>query len=259
MRPSLDQLRQALASGPPYDQELLAALKDDPRAGARALYWRCMRAENRALAEQDRAAAMMEFEDEARRNRFERVAGVDEAGRGPLAGPIVAAAVVLKHPVPGLDDSKRLSAEEREDLFIRLHGEGHAVSKAIVAPEEIDQRGIQVANYGAMAQAVRMLEPAPDFLLVDGFAIPGCAIPHKPLVKGDQRSQSIAAASIVAKVVRDRIMAELDKRFPGYGFAFNKGYGTADHLEALRRHGPCPVHRMSFAPIARPSETGSLF
>ena len=259
MRPSLDELRRALAGGPPYDQDLLATLKKDPRAGARTLYWRCMRSENMARNEEERAVAMMAFEEEARRNRFQRVAGIDEAGRGPLAGPIVAAAVVLNHPVPGLDDSKRLTAEQREDLFIRLHGEGHAVGKAIIAPEEIDQRGIQVANYGAMAQAVRMLEPAPDFLLVDGFAIPGCAIPQKPLVKGDQRSQSIAAASIVAKVVRDRIMTELDKQFPEYGFAFNKGYGTAEHLEALRRHGPCAVHRKSFAPIARPTETGSLF
>ncbi|MCP4640494.1 MAG: ribonuclease HII [bacterium] len=259
VRLTLRELRESVAAGPPYDPGLLASLQNDSRAGARALYESCLRRTQRAQAAADRTAAMMRFEDEARANGFDRIAGVDEAGRGPLAGPIVAAAVVLLHPVPGVDDSKVLSAEQRERLFVQLHQENHAIGKAIIAPEEVDHRGIQSANLGAMTKAVRQIEPAPDFLLVDGFAIPGCSIPHKRLVKGDRRSQSIAAASIVAKVVRDRIMCELDKQFPDYGFARHKGYGTEEHLDAIARFGPCPAHRMSFAPLSRPTKTGELF
>ena len=126
-------------------------------------------------------------------------------------------------------------------------------------PADIDHWGIQSANYSAMVQAARALAPAPDFLLVDGFSIPGAPVPQLRLVKGDQRSLSIAAASIVAKVVRDRIMMELDQRYPEYGFGKHKGYGTAEHLAAVRRYGACPAHRKSFAPIAEAPETGQLF
>lgn len=229
---------------------MLAALRSDPRAGAQALYHRCLRRERAVQRRADRLDDMVEFETQARANGFQRVAGVDEAGRGPLAGPIVAAAVVLAEPVEGLDDSKRLSPGERERLFAVLHRGGHSIGVGVVDVETITATGIQAANYAAMLQAAAKLDPSPDFLLVDGFGIPGCSFPHQAIVKGDRRSLSIAAASVVAKVVRDRIMTTLDRLYPGYGFARHKGYATAEHLAALRRYGPCPVHRTTFAPIA---------
>jgi ribonuclease HII len=258
-KPSLSELRDIAASGPPYEDAFLQLLRSDPRSGARTLYATCMRKKERAAREQSHIEEMLRFEREARRNGFERTAGVDEAGRGPLAGPIVAAAVVLCEPVPGLDDSKKLTPDERQALFVRLHSRPHGIGVQVLAPDVIDQYGIQVANYSVMMKAVAKLDPPPDFLLVDGFAIPGCRFPHKRIVKGDARSQSIAAASIVAKVVRDRIMCELDRRYPLYGFARHKGYATAEHLAAIEEHGPCPAHRMSFAPMARQPATGSLF
>lgn len=205
------------------------------------------------------ADAMWQFENETGAQGFRRVAGVDEAGRGPLAGPIVAGAVVLVEPVPGVNDSKLLTEAERERLFGVLMEGGHAIGWAVVTAGEIDHVGIQCANYQAMLRAVACLDPAPDFLLVDGFAIPGCATPHRRIVKGDRLSQSIAAASIVAKVTRDRLMRELDARYPAYGFARHKGYATPEHLAAIERLGPCPEHRMSFAPFARAGEQAVLF
>lgn len=211
-----------------------------------------------AAAEREtlRLHAMLAFERQAAENGFLRVAGVDEAGRGPLAGPLAAAAVVLAFPVPGLNDSKKLSGARREELYETLMGGPHAIGVGMVEAEELDRIGLQPANYAAMARAVAGLSPPPDFLLVDGFALPGVVQPVLRLVKGDQRSLSIAAASIIAKVTRDRRMALLDARYPQYGFGRHKGYGTADHLEALRRHGPCPEHRRSFAPVGGAPEGG---
>lgn len=199
------------------------------------------------------------FERQAARAGARIIAGVDEAGRGPLAGPIVAAAVVLGAPIDGVDDSKRLTAAQRETLFVEITGGSHAVGIAIVSAERIDEIGIQQANYQAMAQALAALRPAPDFALVDGFAIPGCAVPHCRIIKGDQRSCSIAAASIIAKVTRDRMLLLLDDAHPEYGFARHKGYATAEHLDALKRLGPCPAHRRSFAPLAQRLETMDFF
>lgn len=202
---------------------------------------------------------MWRYEREMAGIGFARIAGVDEAGRGPLAGPIVAAAVVLAHPVQGLNDSKLLTEVKRESLYYELVNGPHAIGCAVISHEQIDARGIQSANYGAMLEAVNKLEPPPDYLLVDGFRIPGCALPHVRIVKGDQRSQSIAAASIIAKVTRDRIMVEMDALYPGYGFANHKGYCTPEHLQAIDRLGPCPIHRRSFSPFAVQVETATLF
>jgi ribonuclease HII len=198
------------------------------------------------------------FEREAAAAGAGLIAGVDEAGRGPLAGPIVAAAVILGGHIKGVDDSKRLTARAREALFGAITGGGHAVGVAVVPAERIDRIGIQAANYEAMANALAALDPRPDFALVDGLNIPGCLVRHRRIVKGDQRSWSIGAASIVAKVTRDRLMLALDAQHPQYGFARHKGYGTAAHLEALARFGPCPAHRRSFAPLAAAAETMSL-
>ena len=212
-----------------------------------------------SVDEATRLDVMLQFEREAIAHGFSRIAGVDEAGRGPLAGPLVAAAVVLANPVCGVNDSKQLTESQRTHIFESLQSGGHAIGVGVVVPSVIDQHGLQSANYGAMLQAVAGLVPPPDFLLVDGFVIRGCSLAQKRIVKGDCLSISIAAASIVAKVTRDRMMEALDKQYPQYGFAKHKGYGTAEHLQALREYGPCPAHRKSFAPIADSPETGILF
>ncbi len=200
-----------------------------------------------------------EYERRAAEAGARIIAGVDEAGRGPLAGPIVAAAVILGAPIDGVDDSKRLTPARREELFGEITGGRHAVGISIVPVERIDSVGIQRANYEAMCHAMDALRPEPDFVLVDGFSIPGCRFNHTRIVKGDQRSCSIAAASIVAKVTRDRLLVHLHEDHPEYGFARHKGYATAEHLDALLRHGPCPAHRRSFAPLSGRLETMNLF
>ena len=184
------------------------------------------------------------------------VAGVDEAGRGPLAGPVVAAAVVLPPGLTGkeswllaLDDSKRLSARKREAAFHLIHEYAVAVSVAEESSNEIDRIGIGRAVIRAMMRAVGELAVKPEHLLLDYVPIKECPYPFETLVKGDSRCYSIAAASIVAKVTRDRTMEEAEGLYPGYNFARNKGYGTAHHREQLANLGPCPLHRRSFAPL----------
>lgn len=237
-------------AGPPFDPEWLEQLAADPRAGARRLHRTCLQKVSAVEEEQRRLDAMFRFEREAAESGFRRIAGIDEAGRGPLAGPIVAAAVILDDPIEGLDDSKQLTAPQRDALYERIPTVARAVGVAIIEVAEIDRNGIQCSNYAAMAQAADRISPNPDFLLVDGFMIKGCPAPQKAIVKGDRLSASIAAASIIAKVTRDRIMDQLDTQYPGYGFAAHKGYGTQDHLDALRRLGPCPAHRRSFSPVS---------
>ena len=201
---------------------------------------------------------MSEFEVRVADSGCTLIAGVDEAGRGPLAGPVVAGAVILAHPVDGVDDSKKLTDKKRDALFSEISAGPHLVGVGIVSAAEIDEMGIQQANYRAMVLAAESLDIAPEFLLVDGFSIPGCSIPHERIVKGDQRSQSIAAASIIAKVTRDRLMQQLDGQYPEYGFARHKGYGTKAHMAAIHECGPCVEHRKSFAPIADSVKTGAL-
>jgi ribonuclease HII len=180
------------------------------------------------------------------------VAGVDEAGRGPLAGPVVAAAVVLDASLDwaGIDDSKQLSADARESLYARVLTQARAFGWAVVGPRAIDRHNIRRASLEAMRRAVARLALKPTLVLVDGNApVPGLEHEQQWVIGGDAKCLSIAAASIVAKVVRDRIMTRLDRVWPAYGFASHKGYGTPEHLEALRAHGPCPLHRQSFAPV----------
>ncbi len=175
--------------------------------------------------------------------------GVDEAGRGPLAGPVCAAAVMLSpdRPIDGLNDSKKLSEKKREALFDVICEQAVAYSIAYATVEEIEQINILNATYLAMTRAVNSLGETPSLVLIDGNRIPPqLSIPSRAVVKGDALSQSIAAASILAKVSRDRLLVEMDKQYPQYGFAVHKGYGTAAHTAALREHGPCPAHRLSF-------------
>ena len=182
-----------------------------------------------------------------------RVAGVDEVGVGPLAGPLVAAAVILppECPVRGIDDSKKLPPARREALRVAIEACAIAVGIGIVEAGEVDRLNTYWASIEAMRRAVAALPVAPQQVLIDARHIPGLAVPQVALVKGDARSYSIAAASIVAKVRRDAMMTALEERYPGYGFARHMGYGTAEHLAALARLGPCPAHRRSFQPVAQ--------
>jgi ribonuclease HII len=188
------------------------------------------------------------FEEEARARGCATVAGLDEVGRGALCGPVVAAAVVLGDgfPTEGLDDSKRLTRREREDLAERIRARSRAWALGMAEPQEIDRLDVLRATYLAMRRAVADLAVAPDLLLVDALTVPGLPIPQNAIIKGDALSVSIAAASIVAKVARDALMRESDRRFPGYGLARNMGYGSRDHREALRKLGPTVIHRRSF-------------
>lgn len=188
------------------------------------------------------------YEGAAWRSGLKQVAGVDEAGRGPLAGPVVAAAVILdpNRRVKGLDDSKRLSPARREHLFEQILEYARAVATSIVDSQTIDRVNILEATRRAMYEALGQLTPRPDLVLIDALRLPALAVPQKPIIKGDRRSASIAAASIVAKVTRDRLMLEADTRFPEYGFARHKGYPTPEHLAAIEKHGPCAIHRRTF-------------
>jgi ribonuclease HII len=192
-------------------------------------------------------------EDALRARGFARIAGIDEVGRGPLAGPVVAAAVVLPpgfaHAV--LTDSKQLTERQRGSLHDELIGTtGIAWSVAVVEVEEIDRLNILRATHEAMRRAVTALAARPDHALIDGLPVQPFPLPQTALVGGDARSFSIAAASVIAKVTRDRLMQQLDAEHPAYGFAQHKGYGTPAHLAKLRAHGPCAIHRRSFAPVA---------
>ena len=228
------------------------ALRGDPRRGAQSLVERALRRLGALEDERDRVARMFALRASLFEAGWRAVAGVDEVGVGPLAGPVVAAAVILPERVdlPGINDSKKLTREAREKLDLAIREQAVAVSIGEVSPREIDQRNIYRASLEAMRLAVTGLVPEPDYCLVDARTIPQTPIAQQALIHGDAIDGSIAAASIVAKVYRDHIMAELDSRHPGYGFARHMGYGTALHLEALDRLGASAVHRRSFGPVA---------
>ncbi|MGE5552356.1 MAG: ribonuclease HII [Betaproteobacteria bacterium] len=203
-------------------------------------------------------AAMLQRECEARRRGISVLCGLDEAGRGPLAGPVVAAAVILPENcyIVGVRDSKALSPHQRERLYREITRQAVDFSVGVVDAEGIDQLNILRATHRAMCLAVAGLRPRPELALVDGLPVPGLPVPHEAMVDGDALCHLVAAASIVAKVTRDRIMAAYDALYPEYGFAHHKGYGTPAHLERLRRYGPCPLHRRSFAPVAEVADSG---
>jgi ribonuclease HII len=193
----------------------------------------------------------LRYERKLWRTGLMTIAGVDEAGVGPMAGPVVAAAVIFPPEtfIKGVNDSKQLRAEEREELFPRIHERALAVGVGIAGQAEIDKLNIFWATMAASERAIVALVQIPDHVLVDGRLIPELKLPQTKIVGGDRKSFCIAAASIIAKVTRDRIMVEYDAQFPDYGFAQHKGYCTADHFEALDRLGPSPIHRRSFAPV----------
>ncbi|MGM0452683.1 MAG: ribonuclease HII [Thermodesulfobacteriota bacterium] len=201
------------------------------------------------------------FEDQARQNGFFRIAGADEVGRGPLAGPVVSAAVILPAAFSGggLTDSKKLTAKQRSRWFDRIYEQALTIGIGIVDPVEIDRINILQASLAAMAMAVGNLLPGPDFVLIDGtFAIP-VSIEQQPIAQGDSRSISIAAASVVAKVTRDRMMVRYAEEYPEYGFSSHKGYATKSHVAAIRQNGCCPIHRQSFRGVCPQYRQEKLF
>lgn len=226
--------------------ELFAEYATDPRPGVKKIIERYQKLYQKKQKELQRLEQMKFYENKYA--EFEYICGIDEVGRGPLAGPVVACAVILPRDcsILYLNDSKQLSEKKREELYPQILEQAISIGIGEVEPEEIDRINILQATYEAMRQAVAKLTPQPQLLLNDAVRIPGISYRQIPIVQGDAKSISIAAASIVAKVVRDRKMAAYDQEYPGYGFASNKGYGSAEHITALKTLGPCKLHRKSF-------------
>jgi ribonuclease HII len=231
----------------------LCALKEDPRAGARAVAERIEKRNHQAQAEGRRLTRLCAFELPLWEQGITLVAGVDEVGMAPLAGPVIACAVILRPGcrIKGVNDSKQLTPEERDALEPEIRAQAVAVGIGRAEVTEIDTINIYRAGLVALKRAVLALSPQPQHLLIDARKLDGLSMPQQPIIKGDAKSITIGAASIVAKVHRDRLMAELDAQYPGYGFADHKGYPTPDHLDALERLGACALHRRSFAPVAK--------
>ena len=224
----------------------LDPFRADPRAGVQKLVEKHERRIEAYQAELERLDRMMTYE--RKYADYGIICGIDEAGRGPLAGPVCAAAVILPkdHPILYVNDSKQLSAKKREELYDVIVREAVSYGVSLVGEKVIDRINILQATYEAMRQAVSKLSPSPRCTLNDAVTIPGLNIRQVPIIKGDAKSCSIAAASVLAKVTRDRLMEEYDSLYPEYGFASHKGYGAKEHIEALKKYGPCPIHRMTF-------------
>jgi ribonuclease HII len=244
--------RLFLDEGRDLPQGGLTALRDDPRAGARAVAERIDKRNRKAQAEGRRLTRLCLFEAPLWEQGLELVGGCDEVGMAPLAGPVIAAAVILKpgSRIKGVNDSKQLTPEEREELEPEIRANCVAVGIGRAEVQEIDTINIYQAGLLALRRAVLALDPQPQHLLIDARKL-DLPIPQQPIIKGDAKSITIGAASIVAKVHRDRLMSQLDDEHPGYGFASHKGYPTPEHLAALEKLGACPLHRRSFAPVAR--------
>lgn len=226
--------------------EFISEYKDDTRAGVIAIV---KRAEKKNIAYENELKRTYELQAfERKYSDYQYICGIDEVGRGPLAGPVVAGAVILPKDcdILYINDSKKLTAAKREELAAIIMEKAISAKTALVTSEYIDEVNILQATYEAMRKAIKSLEPSPDLLLNDAVNIPGVDIKQVPIIKGDAKSISIGAASIIAKVTRDAMMVEYDKIYPEYDFASNKGYGSAKHIEALKKYGPCPIHRKTF-------------
>ena len=219
---------------------------DDERPGVQALVLRAKKNLEKYNAELKRIYSISEYERKYREYRY--ICGIDEVGRGPLAGPVVAGAVILPKDccILYVNDSKKLSETKREELYDEIMDKAVSVGLGFVDNNRIDEINILQATYEAMRQAIGKLDPRPDILLNDAVTIPEVSIKQVPIIKGDAKSISIGAASIVAKVTRDRMMKEYAEKFPEYGFEDNKGYGSRKHIEAIQKYGPCALHRRSF-------------
>ena len=240
-----------LDSGETLPKGLLEALENDRRQGVRDLATKLRARQSENRAEGQRLRHLLKFESELWEQGFELIAGVDEAGVGPLAGPVVAGAAILpkSYKLRELNDSKKLDETTRDQLAEQIKTDALAWAIGIAEVEEIDQLNIYHASLLAMRRAVQALHIQPDFVLVDARKIPDLSVPQRGIVRGDSLSASIAAASILAKTARDRMMVEFDQQFPGYGLAGHKGYSTPEHFAALKRLGASPIHRRSFRPV----------
>ena len=227
-------------------QGFMHEYSNDERSGVVALVKKAQKSYDDYQLELKRTYELQFFE--RKYSDYQFICGVDEVGRGPLAGPVVAGAVILPKDcdILYINDSKKLSAAKREALYDVIMEKAVCAKTALATPETIDEINILQATYEAMRKAIHSLEPMPDILLNDAVNIPGLAMKQVPIIKGDAKSISIGAASIIAKVTRDAMMVEYDKIYPEYDFASNKGYGSAQHIEAIKKYGPCPIHRKSF-------------
>lgn len=246
---TMDEVR-ALLQSETADPEAVAALAEDPRKGVQKLLAAYLRRMEREQAELARVEALYRWESECYKKGIRCVAGIDEVGRGPLAGPVTVAAVILPPHwfAKGLNDSKKVLPKQRERLSDEIRRAAMAVSIVSLSPEEIDAQNIYEATMTAMYEAVKQLPVRPEAVIVDAMPL-HFSVPTLSLVHGDAQSASVAAASIVAKVHRDHLMDEYDKIYPEYGFARNKGYGTAEHIAAIEQYGITPIHRKSFEPV----------
>lgn len=247
MKTSISKIKACYqAAGIQQLPDFIKCYETDDRAGVKALVHKAHKTLEALEREKERTEALKRYEYQYADYTY--ICGIDEAGRGPLAGPVVAGAVILPKDcgILYIDDSKKLSEKKREELYDIIMKEAFAVGVGYASPERIDEINILQATYEAMREAVEKLRVVPDILLNDALTIPGIDIPQVPIIKGDAKSISIAAASIVAKVTRDRLMVQYDSVFPEYGFVSHKGYGAKAHIEALRKYGPSQIHRKSF-------------
>lgn len=244
---SIGEIKQILNQSSFTDlPEVMKQYEADERAGVKNELKKAKARLQKYEQEKERTYALSEYE--RKYADYMHICGIDEVGRGPLAGPVVAGAVILPKDcdILYINDSKQLSEKKREELYDIIMEKAVAVSVGYASVERIDEINILQATYEAMRDAISKLPVSPDILLNDAVTIPQVAIPQIPIIKGDAKSISIGAASIIAKVTRDRLMVEYDSVFPEYGFASNKGYGSAAHIEAIKKNGPCPIHRRSF-------------
>lgn len=247
---TIAQIEEQLNQLHEHDTEAIKTLMADERKGVQQLIAKWKKQKEQERRAHQKFFDMSQYEQKYRQSGYQMIAGIDEVGRGPLAGPVCAAAVILPDNffLPGIDDSKKLSEQRREELFHVIQAEAIAVSVGMVSAEEIDRINIYEATKKAMLTAIAGLNPKPDFLLIDAMKLV-TPYPYEAIIKGDAKSISIAAASIIAKVTRDRLMKELAQTYPQYGFESNMGYGTKEHLAGIENNGVTIYHRKSFSPI----------
>ena len=247
---TIKEIKEQLADIQQLDDPLLAELEQDSRSGVIQAIAKRKREIQKCLDEDERLEGMLAYEKECYAREIELIAGVDEVGRGPLAGPVVAAAVILPKgsKIPGLNDSKKIPKSKHKEIYEAVLQNAIAIGIGVKDNHVIDQVNIYEATKLAMMEAIGQLDPQPQHLLIDAMKL-DLSIPQTSIIKGDANSLSIAAASIVAKVTRDQMMEEFDREYPGYDFAQNAGYGTANHLAGLYQLGVTPIHRRSFEPV----------
>jgi ribonuclease HII len=246
---TIEEIKKKIEEIQSKDDPLFREWMKDERKGVQKLIQSWFKKQEKKQEEREQFQSLFFYEKKARKKGYSVIAGIDEVGRGPLAGPVVAAAVILSDDfyLPGLNDSKKLSKEKREKFYtyIQQHAD---IGIGIVDHKEIDQLNIYQATKKAMQLAVQSLPRTPEYLLIDAMTLP-LPVSQEAIIKGDSKSASIAAASIVAKVERDRMMERFAKQFPYYGFDKNMGYGTKEHINGLKTYGPCEIHRLTFSPV----------